>query len=579
MAGLSATATTPPETPLCNESDSVESLATPMGGAVAEHARAVAASADVSDLAPEEAARHVTIWNRHECRKIAGNAAPLRRNLGRYLHKHPECEEYDGQDKRLDGGSMDGAVDPITGQLIAAQNEHVPIWHKHERRKVTGNAAPLKKNLHVYLAKHPECEEYNGQDKMLDEMSAATASAFANAAADGQKFNAPALGSGPSLLQTSAGLAAGPAMPWQQQQRQQQQQQQQQPAQYVPRQPGRPGRPSNASRLLAQQQQQQAAAAAAAASAGLSLPATINMVPARTAGLPTFSSHPGRSNGGMQIPTHIRGQSVYATGPGATFVDVRSTSIGSNVTASPALSHTSLSSMHGPGIVSSTMGMTTSELPAAHRGLNHTLFTTAMPTALGVGNEPHGPSHSGQRPENGLGRSEYDQPPVGGGEPTQHQPRQRELHHDQEQPREPESNETRDIPQSAPVNAYHAREVTYYDMASSWSNMPPWLAQREPSIGLPIPIQSKPPASSRVGILSVGSVERDRSDALMTMGSLGTSLGACGIGTTPASEIGSFFGNGATPMAQSPNPMEFSPSNFLQTNMGSPHGRNLHMPR
>lgn len=109
---------------------------------------------------------HVTIWNREECRKIAGNAAPLRRNLQRYLKRHPECEEYSGQDKHPDYTNTSGGIDPVTGLPRSPQNEHVPIWNRAEKRKVTGNAAPLRKNLPTYLAKHPEYEVYDGQDKL-----------------------------------------------------------------------------------------------------------------------------------------------------------------------------------------------------------------------------------------------------------------------------------------------------------------------------------------------------------------------------------------------------------------------------
>lgn len=119
----------------------------------------------LAELDKREAAVHVTIWNREECRKIAGNAAPLRRNLARYLKRHPECEEYTGQDKHPNYTNTSGGIDPLTGLPRSPQNEHVPIWNRAEKRKVTGNAAPLRKNLTTYLAKHPEYEVYDGQDK------------------------------------------------------------------------------------------------------------------------------------------------------------------------------------------------------------------------------------------------------------------------------------------------------------------------------------------------------------------------------------------------------------------------------
>ena len=53
-------------------------------------------------------------------------------------------------------GSMDPSVDT-----------RVTLWNTTTKRKIAGKAAPMEKNLQDYLQKHPECELYNGQDKLL----------------------------------------------------------------------------------------------------------------------------------------------------------------------------------------------------------------------------------------------------------------------------------------------------------------------------------------------------------------------------------------------------------------------------
>mmetsp|Transcript_8159 Transcript_8159/g.24567 ORF Transcript_8159/g.24567 Transcript_8159/m.24567 type:complete len:278 (+) Transcript_8159:315-1148(+) len=113
---------------------------------------------------------HVTIWNRSEKRKIAGNAAPLGRNLETYLRKHPDCEVYDGQNLEYEKNRRG---DKIQSTGLGA---HIAIWNRLEKRKIAGNAAPLQKNLHTYLAKHPDCEVYTSQDKRQAKEKAASRS-------------------------------------------------------------------------------------------------------------------------------------------------------------------------------------------------------------------------------------------------------------------------------------------------------------------------------------------------------------------------------------------------------------------
>ena len=107
--------------------------------------------------APESAApKRITMWNKRENRKISGNAAPMEKNIDEYLRKHPECEVYNGQRSQMD---------PAVRAAQLAAEPRITIWNKSERRKVSGNAAPLEKNINEYLRKHPDCEIYDGQDK------------------------------------------------------------------------------------------------------------------------------------------------------------------------------------------------------------------------------------------------------------------------------------------------------------------------------------------------------------------------------------------------------------------------------
>lgn len=102
------------------------------------------------------APKRITMWNKRENRKISGNAAPMEKNIDEYLRKHPECEVYNGQRSQLD---------PAIRAAQLAAEPRITIWNKSERRKVSGNAAPLEKNIAEYLRKHPDCEVYDGQDK------------------------------------------------------------------------------------------------------------------------------------------------------------------------------------------------------------------------------------------------------------------------------------------------------------------------------------------------------------------------------------------------------------------------------
>merc|ERR1711939_1103982 len=64
---------------------------------------------------------------------------------------------------------LGGYKKPTTTQSMNSNDDmaekRVTIWNWREQRKLSGNSAPFKKNLQEYLRKHPDWEEYIGQDK------------------------------------------------------------------------------------------------------------------------------------------------------------------------------------------------------------------------------------------------------------------------------------------------------------------------------------------------------------------------------------------------------------------------------
>ena len=70
------------------------------------------------------------------------------------------------------GGSRNGADDGDGSDDDDDDDDDEPLrvqlWHKAEKRKLVGNAAPMRKNISKYLDKHPEWELYDDQDKEVE---------------------------------------------------------------------------------------------------------------------------------------------------------------------------------------------------------------------------------------------------------------------------------------------------------------------------------------------------------------------------------------------------------------------------
>lgn len=100
----------------------------------------------------------VTLWHKSDQRKVAGNAAPLRKNLEKYLKRHSHAEVYVDQEKnnQPDFSSSKRSIDK--------GGERVTIWNRVLKRKITGSAAPLRRNLAAYLSCQSDREPYRGQD-------------------------------------------------------------------------------------------------------------------------------------------------------------------------------------------------------------------------------------------------------------------------------------------------------------------------------------------------------------------------------------------------------------------------------
>jgi len=70
--------------------------------------------------------------------------------------------------KRQECNDREGDTDESMEDDPAAEGDYkrVTIWNWREKRKLSGNSAPFKKNLQEYIRMHPDWEMYVGQDKL-----------------------------------------------------------------------------------------------------------------------------------------------------------------------------------------------------------------------------------------------------------------------------------------------------------------------------------------------------------------------------------------------------------------------------
>merc|ERR1712054_438594 len=74
----------------------------------------------------DAAEKRVTIWNWKEQRKLSGNSAPFKKNLQEYIRKHPDWEEYVGQDKDAQTGKK---LSPKKMLPPAPRDPNHPYYH------------------------------------------------------------------------------------------------------------------------------------------------------------------------------------------------------------------------------------------------------------------------------------------------------------------------------------------------------------------------------------------------------------------------------------------------------------------